>query len=384
VLSVFLAMTTLVLLAGCATNARRYNSLDLALLPCEEGALSDSFSGEAPHFFRAVEFDESGKPAFADQISDLRHRLQINPPVTDLIFFVHGWNKNPSSAESDYQDFLCRLHAHLPVGIGNEKRAGGLVVVGIFWPSTVTNEDHDPLAIKPLSYYRMRDRSDHIAQTGFADLLVDLTSLMARTRPRLQLIGHSFGGRMLVRAAEALKHDKTEDKLVPLLQAAGSVDVVLLNAAIPPERFEWLSGEVTATKAEGTPARSTNETRSFMFNVHSLNDTANRVLFRIASMFSDDPTTCAAGACGVPAFPTLCVDESGKIRTTPPDIGIATAFNAWNVDATRIIFDHSDIYKGRVAALVSTLIFDSKQKAAFRSQTSSPDTGTRCAWIDEH
>jgi hypothetical protein len=34
---------------------------------------------------------------------------------------------------------------------------------------------------------------------------------------------------------------QNEDMLVRFLQAARSVDVVLLNAAIAPERFEWLT-----------------------------------------------------------------------------------------------------------------------------------------------
>lgn len=372
----------LVLLAlGSCAAPKRYNSLDLALLPCEQGAPSNDLRGETPHFFRAVEFDEFGQPLFPRQVSQLRDRLLGVPPVTDLVFFVHGWNKNPSSAESDYQDFLCRFHAHLPVGIGNEKRAGGLVVVGIFWPSTVTNGEHDPLLLKPISYYRMRDRADHIAKEGFAPLLDELTRIImntGRSPVRLQLIGHSFGGRMIVRAMETLQD---EGKLVPLLQAVRSVDVVLLNAAIPPERFEWLSNAVARAREQKAPARFTEDTNSYLFNVHSLNDTANRILFRIASVFNDDPATCAAGACGVPAYATLCVDDSGQIRNADSQTGAVSPFNAWNVDATRIVFDHTDIYKGRVAALISTLIFDEKQKESFRAQASTPDMDARCTWL---
>jgi hypothetical protein len=364
-------------IAGCA-GPMRYNSLDLALLPCESGAPSSSFRGEAPHFFYAIEFGENGQPLFPRQTEQLTKRLGANPPVTDLVFFVHGWNKNPTSAESDDQNFLCRFHAHLPTEIGDEKRAGGLVVVGVFWPSTITNRDHDALVIKPVSYFRMRDRADHIAKTGFAELLGNSTPVIVNRRPRLQLMGHSFGGRMLVRSMETLQ---TTGKLVPLLQAARSVDVVLLNAAIPPESFEWLSNAVAKAIEQKTPARFTDDTNSYLFNVHSFNDTANRVLFPVASVFNDDPSTCAAGACGVPAFPTLCVDDSGQIPDAPRT-SLKSPFNAWNVDATRVVFDHSDIYKGRVAALVSRLVFDEQRKASFRAHAATGETTSRCAWLD--
>jgi hypothetical protein len=47
---------------------------------------------------------------FSHQVEELHRRLESERPVTDLVLFIHGWNKNPSSAELDYQNFLCRLH----------------------------------------------------------------------------------------------------------------------------------------------------------------------------------------------------------------------------------------------------------------------------------
>ena len=368
-------LAAVVILAGCA-NPKRYNSLDLALLPCERGAPSASFSGESPRFFHALEFDADAGQAFPQQLGTLLARLRGNPEVTDLVFFVHGWNKNPASAESDYQDFLCRFHAHLPLDIADEKRAGGLVVVGIFWPSTLTSADHDPLLVKPASYYRMRDRADLIAAKGLADVFVQLTPILAaRHQTRLQLIGHSFGGRMLVRAMETLRGEK----LVALLQSARSMDVALLNAAISPASFEWLSDEVAGARKAGTPARFSDDTRSYLFNLHSFHDVANRVLFRLASVLDDDPSACAAGACGVPSFATLCVDDAGQVRL-PPGVEARPLFNAWNVDTTRIVFEHSDIYKGRIAALLSSLVFNERQKAALRG-TAGTGTEGRCDWL---
>ena len=357
-------------LAAC-TSSRQYTSLDLALLPCEQG--------NSPLFFRPIEFDEDGAPVYKAQVAALLDRLRQAPAVTDLVFFVHGWNKNASSAELDYQNFLCRLHARLRMVIGESKRAGGLLVVGIFWPSTITNAAREPVLIKPISYYRVRDRADRIAEKGVAPLLRSLTLDVRAARgglpTRLQLIGHSFGGRMLVRSLEILSE---RGDLVPLLQEAGEVNVVLLNAAVPPARFEWLSQAVTSAKRAGTPARFTGETNSYLFNVHSFNDSANRVLFPLASMFNDDPATCAAGACGVPRYATVCVDESAGLH--PPlarEAPSVTEFNAWNVDATRVVFDHSDIYKGRVATLVADLVYGN-EKTRWPKVPGAPDAGDRC------
>lgn len=212
----------LIVTSGCIVAAPRYNSLDLALLPCEQG--------NSPMFFRAVEFDGDGIPLFTHQIEELHRRFKSGPPVTDLIFFLHGWNKNPSSAELDYQNFLCRLHARLRGIIGTRDKQGGLLVLGVFWPSTITNRAREPFLLLPFSGYGIQDRADSIADRGLAPLMASLTPKI-QSGLRLHLIGHSFGGRMLVRSLEKLNDRK---ELVPFLTAADAVNVVLLSAALPP------------------------------------------------------------------------------------------------------------------------------------------------------
>jgi pimeloyl-ACP methyl ester carboxylesterase len=363
--------------SGCIVAAPRYTSLDLALLPCEQG--------DSPVFFRGVEFDGDGVPLFNRQVEELHRRFKSGPPVTDLVLFIHGWNKNPSSAELDYQNFLCRLHARLRGIIDDRDKQGGLLVLGVFWPSTITNRAREPFLLLPFSYYGIRDRADSIAERGLAPLMASLTPEI-QSGLRLHLIGHSFGGRMLARSLEKL-HERNE--LVAFLKAADAVNVVLLNAALPPTRFDWISEAVAMAKSQRTPARFTKDTASYLFNVHSLNDTANQVLFRLASVFNDDPALCAAGACGVPSYATLCVDNSGKLQLDNTGrltrSALADRLNAWNVDATRIVFDHSDIYKGRMASLIADLLYDEKAKQRFpvESDTSTP-ANARCVLSAQH
>ena len=364
---------------GCASS-RHYSSLDLGLLPCEMGP--PVFGAPEP-FFHPLEFTAEGKPAFPEQVEYLKSRLsQPSPRLYDLVFFVHGWNKSPFSAEADYQNFLCRLHARLRVVIADEKAHDGLVVVGIFWPSTIANSDRESPILTPWSYYRMRNRADRIAEGGLAALFAELIPILQKLKPtemplpqlgennlpisqrpyrgaRLQLIGHSFGGRMLVRSLATLSK---RDKLVPFLLASASANVVLLNAAVPAANFDWIASAIRANISSGTPARLTEATSSYLFNIHSFNDGANRVLFPLASTFDDDAVGCAAGACGVPDYATICIDDHGSIRETgllnPAAASNPTArVNVWNVDATEIVFSHTDIYKGRVAHLLPDLIY---------------------------
>jgi pimeloyl-ACP methyl ester carboxylesterase len=354
-----IAVLVVVSLIGCVSG-RRYTSLDLGLLPCEEG--------DAPIFFKAIEFDRDGRVLYERQRQTLLARFAEANPVTDLIVFVHGWNKNPSSAELDYQNFVCRLHASLRGRISDQKRRGGLVVVGVFWPSTITNRPREPILVKPISYFRIRHRAETVATVGLAELLHSMNQALAgqSSRPaalRLHLIGHSFGGRIIVRALEELQ---ATSRLIPILEAADATNVVLINAALQPASFDWISEALRLGKRQGEPSPFPGETASYLFNVHSRRDRANRILFPIASIFNTDDSTCAVGACGVRGYPTVCVSDDGGLQIELSDAAKqprpSDTLNAWNIDATKIISDHSDIYKGRVATLVAGLLYEDPLK----------------------
>ena len=366
--------------AGCS-GTPDYTSLDLDLLPCERGV-------NDPKFFHAVEFDTDGTFKYEEQLEDVSERLRStefstdNGIVTDLIIFNHGWNKNPESAESDYSQFICRLHTELVNEIGDAKRENGLLVIGVFWPSTITNKPKEPHILKPLSFYKIRNRADTLAEKSLATLYSEIgLSIRSRSNirnldreislPRISLVGHSFGGRMTIRALEALNNTESidsGDKLIDFLTSAKLLNVVLLNAAMPKENFDWIGKAVleASDKQISTDllqlSRFTQSTESYLFNVHSIHDTPNRLLFPLASLFNSDKAECAVGACGIPAYPTICVSPSGVVEpivhrgSTEPD-----QYNGifiWNTDAQNVINSHSDIYKGRVAKLVNSLLYD--------------------------
>jgi len=346
---------SMALLSACVGASVRYTSQDLALLPCETGV--------APRFFQPIEFTESGDFAFkSEQLKNLTARL--TPDLSDVVVFVHGWNKNPSLAERDYQDFLCRMHAEIREvarerGLWLEPAKGErLLVIGVFWPSTLEPNSRDGILLKVPSYFRMRARADRVAETGLQSVLEQVANSLSR-RANLYLVGHSFGGRMLVRSLRSLSD---RGVLPGLLQRIGSVNVVLLNAAVPIDQFEWILERILRAKSGELPARFSLTSGSGLYNIHSFNDSANRYLFQLASIFTPDAAGCAAGACGVPGFTTLCVEESGQLAgldspPRPQSPSVTDQLAAWNVDATSVVFDHTDIYKGRVSRLVVDLLF---------------------------
>lgn len=380
-----LAVLFVLSLASCTTQPR-YTSLDIDLMPCERGA-------NTPKFFSAIEFGKDGTHKYPSQFEEIQDRLRGNgAPVNDLIVFTHGWNKSPESAELDYQRFICRLHNELDLVIGESKRRDGLLIIGVFWPSTITNRAEEPYLLKPISYYNIRSRADSIAEKSLSVLFNDIgESIRARSgiaragdsiSPRIHLIGHSFGGRMVIRALETLNNDKSTNdfgQLVSFITSAELLNVVLLNAAMPEERFDWIASAISAAReiqgySDGEiSTRFSESTQSYLFNIHSVHDTPNRVLFRLASLFNSDSLGCAVGACGIPSYDTLCISESGKILSMEeskkgPKEKIDGIF-VWNVNSKEIVFSHSDIYKGRVAKLVSELLYDDQLRKGIMAPT---------------
>lgn len=355
-------LSILILIFYSFTSPGQYTSLDLALLPCEQG--------NETNFFSALEFNADGSLLYPEQKTRLVSEVE-SEALTDLVVFIHGWNKSPASAERDYQDFLCRLHGKLPKTERNSKRNGNWKILGVFWPSTISNRPTEPLLIKPVSYYKIRNRVDNLADAGLAALMKELfenlveidnerRSLNPENRIRLHLIGHSFGGRMIIKSLKKLSDD---GDLVPILNNLESTNVILINAAAPPSFFSWIDGTVAKAWKLSQPARFTSSTSSYLLNLHSEKDQANRVLFRIASAFNDDEQSCAVGACGIPDYPTICVDNAGKL--IEPEIRAnkaAADINIKNIDATNIVFGHSDIYKGRIASLLADLLYDQNTK----------------------
>jgi len=385
--ALLLASGVLIAVSSC-TSQPRYTSLDIDLMPCERGL-------DTPKFFRAIEFDVNGGFKYPQQKRDLLSYVESGRQITDLIVFNHGWNKSAESAEFDYQRFICRLHNELTHYIGDTKRRGGLLIVGVFWPSTITNRPSEPFLLKPLSYYKIRSRADSIAKDALSSFLSDLgRSILTRSgiarkgtdiAPRIHLLGHSFGARMIMRALEELNERDgiTGSLLVDFLTIAEYLNVVLLNAATPKERFEWIAEAIAQARevqGYGAVARFTDSTDSFLFNLHSEHDSANKYLFKLASLFNSDSVDCAVGACGIPQYPTLCVNTSGDVTSVREQgentLRQLTGINAWNADTQNIVFSHSDIYKGRVAKLVSKLLYDENLRDRIKQGTDLENTDT--------
>lgn len=366
----FIGLLVLVcLVAGCA-DGTRYNSKDLTTLPCERTA------GE---FFLPVEFDEDGKFVYDDQVDSIKEGLRR---ADQVYVFVHGWDKTTETAERDYQDLICRFHTHSRSG---SSRTEKVIIIGVFWPATEFP--------RWLNFWKIKDRVDRIANDGFANLMevISNISLERDKRYKLAFIGHSFGGRMVVRGLQDYIN-RSNYRTFLFLSNLEQLQLVLLNAAVGEPSLgpqtnltrDYLDYK-TSWNAEiflnemrqkhgdedyvrrntlvdlseirmvwvPTITQLASYTDLRVFNLMSSHDMADRYLYRLGSIMEEGGPSCAIGACGLQQWDySVTVEKSGSMKVYP-DLRIS---NVWNIDASQVVSSHSDIYKGRVANLLWELL----------------------------
>ena len=353
------------------TSIPQYTSMDLAALPCEQ---------EANEFFLPLEFNARGEIVYAEQLDAIEDALRR---VDQIYVFSHGWDQTTKSAETDYQDLICRFRTHSSPTVDKRNNS---IIVGLFWPSA----EFPPV----LNFWTMKKRVDALAETGFARFLDSLayTSFQTEKRYKLAFIGHSFGARLVITGLREYL-TKIDRAKFTFLSNLDQLQLVLLNAAIGehaflPQSYRQMEKEFAEFSDRWVPdffvrqmkyrykeealvnkilvdlddlklywMPSITELASItdlrIYNVMSRHDMADLYLYRLGSIMETGGSTCAIGACGLRQWDnSVKVLRSGRIDI-PPNLGQS---NVWNVDASEVITAHSDIYKGRVAKFVRDLL----------------------------
>jgi hypothetical protein len=185
--------------------------------------------------FLTVPINENG--IIVDQNIDVELQTAVGAPFafTDVFIYSHGWWNTASSAVSEYNVFSLgfaktsqSLVASDPASFPRLSGAFSPLAVGIHWPSMLSeNQSSVVNFLEALSFFTMQQRADSIGRHAGYSLLRLL--LEARRAPplRFNLIGHSFGCRVILSALEAIAEDPN------LLPAANNSEfnVVLLQAA---------------------------------------------------------------------------------------------------------------------------------------------------------
>jgi pimeloyl-ACP methyl ester carboxylesterase len=195
------------------------------------------------------------------------------------------------------------------------------------------------------TYYQMKSRAGDVGGVGLASLIKRVRARFPQIK--LHLVGHSFGGRVVIAAANALG-DNTPSVSVSLLQAAFSHNGLSENFLKAQPAVPGFFRDVIAKKRASGPIIIT----------HTKNDTAVGIAYPLASRLAGQKA--AAAALGDANDPFGGMGRNGAQRTKEAANTGTQLANAghrynfakgsvYNLLADAFIADHSDIRKSQVA-----------------------------------
>jgi len=162
----------------------------------------------------------------------------LSPPFAfdDVYLYAHGWWTSPERAIQDYNQFTVGYARSVLTALAASAagQPSGALGIGVQWPSMLFNSDSLlSEAAESATFYEMETRADSIgANAGYALL----RCVLGQNPPRhkINLIGHSFGCKVVCKLLEELYLDR-QTVSVP---ADTELNVVLLQAAFDNDDLE--------------------------------------------------------------------------------------------------------------------------------------------------
>jgi hypothetical protein len=278
---------------------------------------------------------------------------------TDIFLYSHGWWTTADLAMNDYSRFSIGLAGVILSTVAAEQLSA--LGIGIHWPAMISEQANSLANIfQPLSFYNRAMMADDVGEEGgYATLRLLLEGRQAAglPAPRLRLLGHSFGCKVVCAALQQMAVQSAS------LLAGVAIDVVLLEAAFD-------CNELDVGQSYGDVPTIPNLR---MMVSHSDLDTALKVAFVAAGglkLFS--PVQQALGYAG----PTDALKARfGGAQNVSVDVGFITAPG---LDARLVVADltplhthdnyvvdpvsgvlsghHSDIFQPEIYRLISQFI----------------------------
>jgi len=196
------------------------------------------------------------------------------------------------------------------------------------------------------TYYKMKERAGLVGSTGVAGLLRQVRT--RRPQIKLHLVGHSFGGRLVTAAVDALGPQVSVDSLT-LLQAAYSHNGLA-------EKFDGENGGFFRA------VMSKKKVRGPLVITHTKNDKAVGIAYPLASRVASDNAAAfgdaddpygGMGRNGAQHTPT---DKNERVLRAAGGRYSLKAGTVYNLNSDDFIRDHNDICKPEVAHITLTAI----------------------------
>ena len=226
------------IVAGCASNEAYHPSADATACrsaPDSEACRNSYYQEFESHDFAFVEFTERGN-AFDDRrVADVLDRIGTRARAGGavVVVFVHGWKHNASEEDGNVRSFKEALRT-LGTILGQQYGAGGLRtrrLVGVYvgWRGASIQL---PL-VENLTFWDRKAVAEELGSGSVTRLLLDLDRVTAgEARNVLVVVGHSFGGAIVVRALTDVFTERVTNRAEQGRARLFGDGVLVLNPAI--------------------------------------------------------------------------------------------------------------------------------------------------------
>lgn len=157
---------------------------------------------------------------------------------SDVYIYSHGWSLDATRMMDWYNRFSIEFNKRILDGTNgqspfSEPPAPHTLGVGIHWPSMISEDVNNLLDyLQQLTFYTMEKRADSVGTHGVYSvlrLILQSPNLQHLPKVRINLIGHSFGCKVVSSALEQIYQD-VRATVFPMPSNV-SINVVLLQAA---------------------------------------------------------------------------------------------------------------------------------------------------------
>jgi hypothetical protein len=166
---------------------------------------------------------------------------------SDMYVYSHGWSLDATRMMDWYNRFSIEFNKRVIDSSSNGRPSFAqpptphTLGVGIHWPSMISEDAANLINyLQQLSFYTMEKRADSVGTHGvYSVLRLILTNpdLRARPRIRVNLVGHSFGCKVISSALEQIYLDVTRDKIFTMPSNV-VFNVVLLQGAFAADELD--------------------------------------------------------------------------------------------------------------------------------------------------
>lgn len=163
-----------------------------------------------------VPINENGIIFDVDMNAVIAEAMAVDPfDFADIYVYSHGWSNDAARAMDEYNRFSVDFSKYA-LWLGSlapplfRDAPRDSLGVGIHWPSEITEDpDSDLNKLQLLTFYTMEHRADGVGKNAVYSILrLILNARMGKgTAPRLNLLGHSFGCKVMLSALQDLYTD---------------------------------------------------------------------------------------------------------------------------------------------------------------------------------